>query len=350
MRRSTSLALIVGGTLAAGAGAAAAWSRSERGLPGIPKPVTGVFPNGMAYIRWGSGPKTLLWIVGGPGLGFPVGLRVALIPLVLRPFARAGYTCWLVNRKRDMPDGYTIAEMADDHAAIIADELGGKVDLVLGEDYGGVIGFYLAARYPERLDYLANASAGYAMADRGRAIDRDFATLVAEGRSTDAWAQMLATMAHDLRPPALVRVLASVMDRLFTDRSRPDFVSNLVVETGAEAFDAREILPDIQVPVLLIGGDQGPFFSREILEETSRLIPDCTLQIHEGRGDAGAVSSTQLPRVVLAWVNERGRSRTRGGRARRRDSGPRRSTAPCASGTSSSSATSAASPAICGPR
>ena len=275
------------------------------GVFGIPRPVTGIFPNGMAYIRWGAGRKTLLWIVGGPGIGFPIGLRVASIPLVLRPFVQAGYTCWLVNRKRDMPEGYTIADMAEDYALLIADELGGMVDLVLGEDYGGAIGFYLAARHADRLEYLANASTGYALTERGRAIDRDFATLVGDGRSTDAWAGMLATVAPDLRPPALVRVLGAVMERLFTDRSRPDFVSNLLVETDAEAFDAREILPEIRVPVLLIGGDQGPFLSREILEETARLIPDCTLQLHEGKGDMGAVSTMQLPRDILVWIEER---------------------------------------------
>ena len=177
--------------------------------------------------------------MGGPGIGFPIGLRVASIPLVLRPFVQVGYTCWLVNRKRDMPEGYTIADMAEDYALLITDELGGMVDLVLGEDYGGAIGFYLAARHADRLEYLANASTGYALTERGRAIDRDFATLVGEGRSTDAWAGMLATVAPDLRPPVLVRVLGAVMERLFTDRSRPDFVSNLLVETDAEAFDAR---------------------------------------------------------------------------------------------------------------
>ena len=309
MRRRTTFALVAGGTLAAATGGVAL-ARSRGGLPGTPKPVTGMFANGMAYIRWGTGPKTLLWIVGGPGIGFPIGLRVASIPLVLRPFVQAGYTCWLVNRKQNMPEGTTIADMAEDHAALIADELGGKVDLVLGEDYGGTIAFFLAARHPDRLDYLANASTGYALTERGKAIDRDFATLVGEGRSTDAWTQTLATMVPGLRPPALVRALAVVMDRLFTDRSRPDFAANLLVETKAEeAYDAREILPDVRVPVLLIGGDQGPFLSREILEETARLIPDCTLQLHEGKGDMGAVSSMQLPRDILAWLEERPRVR-----------------------------------------
>ena len=41
------------------------------------------------------------------------------------------------------------------------------------------------------------------------------------------------------------------------------------------------------------------------MEETARLIPDCTLQLHEGKGDMGAVSTMQLPRDVLVWIEER---------------------------------------------
>ena len=305
MRRGTTVALVAGAATAAVAGGYLAWVRSREDVPELPKPVVGVFANGMAFIRWGAGPKKLLWIVGGPGLGFPIGLRVALLPWVLRPFAQAGYTCWLVNRKRDMPPGYPLADMADDYAELIADELGGKVDLVLGEDFGGWIGFRLAARHPERLGLLANASTGYAITETGKAIDRDFALLVRDGRSIQAWAEMLATLAPGL-PAVLARVLGVVLDRLFTDRTRPDFVANLMVETDAEqTCDVRGILPDVQVPVLLIGGDQGPFLSRDILEETARLIPDCTLQLHPGKTDMAAISTTQLPRDVLAWVATR---------------------------------------------
>ena len=121
MRRGTTLAVAVGVTAAAAAGYRV-WARSRGNV--LPKPVVGMFPTGMAFIRWGAGDKRLLWIVGSPGLGFPIGLRVALLPWVLRPFAHAGYTCWLVNRKENMRPGHTLADMAEDYAALIADELG----------------------------------------------------------------------------------------------------------------------------------------------------------------------------------------------------------------------------------
>ncbi len=233
MRRETTLALVAGGATAAVAAGYLAWVRSREHVAEVPKPEVGMYANGMAFMRWGTGGKTLLWIVGGPGLGFPIGLRVALSPWVLRPFAQAGYTCWLVNRKRDMPVGYALADMAEDYAALIADEFGGRVDLVLGEDFGGWIGFHLAARHPERLALLANASTGWVITEAGKGIDWDFAELVRDGRSIEAWERMLSTLAPGL-PAVLARVLGLVLDRLFTDRSRPDFAANLLVETDAD--------------------------------------------------------------------------------------------------------------------
>ena len=300
MRRGTTLAVVVGGAAAAATAGHLVWARARKNA--LPKPVVGMFPNGMAFIRWGAGPKKLLWIVGGPGLGFPIGLRVALLPVALRPFADAGYTCWLVNRKRDMPPGYALADMAEDYAALIDQRFEGQVDLILGEDFGGWIGFHLAARHPERVAFLATASTGYRITEAGKAIDRNFADLIRDGRPVQAWQRMLTTLAPSL-PAILARVLGIVLDRLFTDRTRPDFANNLMVETDAEqTCDLRSILPDVHVPVLLIGGDQGPFLSRGILEETARLIPDCTLQLHQGKTDMAAISTTQLPRDVLAWI------------------------------------------------
>ena len=49
-------------------------------------------------------------------------------------------------------------------------------------------------------------------------------------------------------------------------------------------YDARDILPTISVPVLLIGGDRDMFFPADIIEETARLIPDCTLRLYAGPG------------------------------------------------------------------
>jgi hypothetical protein len=62
-----------------------------------------------------------------------------------RRLGEHGYSVWAVARKRDMPKGHTIADMADDYAELFRDEFEGRVDVVLGVSLGGHVGLALAA-------------------------------------------------------------------------------------------------------------------------------------------------------------------------------------------------------------
>jgi len=274
----------------------------------IPKPVNGMFPNGMAYARWGTGPKKLLSIPGGPGNVVPTGMEQTVYRRAVRPLVENGYTAWIVTRKRNMPKGHTIEDMADDYARLIADELGGKVDVVLGTSYGGMIGLYLAACHPDRFDHIAIAVAGYQVSERGRTADYDFARRLSDGNTVEAFTALFKFMYPNLRLPGVARVFGALMGRLAYRDTHPYFETDVMVEAEAEvAFNAREILPDISGPVLLVGGGQDLFFPREVIEETARLIPDCTLRIYEGKGHLQAASDKRLPRDLLAFVSQRSR-------------------------------------------
>jgi pimeloyl-ACP methyl ester carboxylesterase len=305
MRRLATIALIACGTLAVVAGGALARARLRGPGSAFPKPVTGIFPNGMAYVRWGTGLKTLLFVPGGPGNAAPSGMSMRMFPL-FRPLVEAGYTAWYVARKRDMRDGHTIADMADDYARLVDDEFGGKVDLVVGVSYGGMIGFYLAARHPGRFGHIAIAVAGYEVSERGKTLDHDFARLLSEGRNGEAGALMVRSMAPGLRVPGAARVLGAVMGRIMAGEAHPSFASDVMVEAEAEvACDARDVLPVIPVPVLLVCGDEDPYFPKEVYEETARLIPDCTLRMYEGAGHVGAIRDRRFPQDVLEFVRQR---------------------------------------------
>jgi pimeloyl-ACP methyl ester carboxylesterase len=301
MRRVTTLALIAGGATAAVASGAIARSRL-RGLGPVPKPVTGIFPNGMAYVRWGTGPKTLLFIPGGPGNAAPSGMSMRMFPL-FRPLVEDGYTAWYVARRRDMRDGHTIADMADDYARLVDDEFDGKVDLVVGVSYGGMIGFYLAARHPGRFGHIAIAVAGYEVSERGKTLDHDFARLLS-GQEQRGGRPDGQNMAPNLRVPGAARVLGAVMGRMMAGEAHPSFASDVMVEAEAEvACDARSVLPAIRVPVLLVCGDEDLYFPKAVYEETARLIPDCTLRMYEGAGHVGAIRAPRFPGDVLEFVN-----------------------------------------------
>ena len=306
MRRVTNLAFVTGGTLAVVASGALARARLMGRGPAIPKPVTGTFANGMAYLRWGTGPRAMLWIPGGPGSFIPTGgLPRRMAHSWTRPFVELGYTVWWVTRKQGMPERYSFADMADDYGQLIADEFDGKVEAVVGMSTGGQIGFYLAARHPDRFEHIVILVAGFQDSERGKRLLLPMATLLSEGRTGEAMASML-TDTYPSWPRGLHRVLGEVMGRLMYGAMPPSFRSDVMVEARAElACDARDVLAGIRVPVLLVCGDRDPYYSAEVYEETARLIPDCTLRMYEGIGHEGVISDQRFLPDVLDFVRPR---------------------------------------------
>ena len=97
-----------------------------------------------------------------------------------------------------------MADIAADYAALIADEFGGRVDLVVGLSFGGMVGSTSPRTTPDRFGHIAIVVAAYGLSERGRAIDMGCARHLSEGRSGEAMATMLqdgpSTARLDARP------------------------------------------------------------------------------------------------------------------------------------------------------
>jgi len=289
--------------LAVGAIALLPWRRLV--WLGLPKTTTGIFASRMAYTHWGSGRKTLLFMPGGPGNGPLEGIPLWLSLRTFRPFIDRGYTIWCVNRRQGMPEGHSIADMADDYADLIEAEFGGLVDVVLGVSYGGLIGFHLAARHPECFGRIALGMAAYEVSERGKRIDYGFAEKLSRGDSAGAAQALFEDSYPSLRVPGVARLFGAVMGRVAFTGSHPSFGSDVMVEAEAEvAFDGRAALPEIAVPILLIGGTADVMFEKATVEETARLIPDCTLRMYEGKSHEGTWWDPRFCADVLDFVEQ----------------------------------------------
>ena len=56
---------------------------------------------------------------------------------------------------------------------------------------------------------------------------------------------------------------------------------------------------------MLVTGDRDQFFPMEVVEETVRLIPDCTLVVYEGQAHVKAATNKRVAHDVLAFINRR---------------------------------------------
>ncbi len=267
------------------------------------KPRRGTFAAGMEYLTWGSGPKTMLFLQGGPGSAIPRGIGLWMGRRLFAPYVKAGYAVWAVTRRRHMPPGHTIADMANDVAEVIAGEFGGRVDLIVAESVGGTIAQYLAALHPGCCGHLALVVTGAEISDWSKQEDFRLAAALARGDTAGAG----TLIAEELFPGGRMRWLRKLIGpfmgrRMLAGRNYPAGDVLVEVEAGL-VFDSRAVLPRIQVPVLLLCGDRDRHFPRDVVEETAKLIPDCTLIWYRGQGHVQAAANRRIPHDVLAFAS-----------------------------------------------
>lgn len=291
-------------TALAGAGVAAVVLARRSAVS--PARRTGLSAGGMAYALVGDGPRTVMIMPGGPGSMLPSGPMAMALTEDWEHYLAAGYRVCFVTRPRNMPMGHSIADMAADHARFIRDELGGRVDLAVGKSYGGLIAFYLAANHREVARFVVAAGAAATIPEAAKTVDRRWAQLRAEGRHTEAAAVMLEFMMPGTRAAFVRRLAAPVVGALFATLKVP--AGDVLVEAEAEwAFDAPDMLTHlrrIQVPMLLVYGEEDEYIPRSAFEETAAHIPDCTVVSYPGLGHR-AVMSSRVPKDVLAWISRR---------------------------------------------
>ena len=264
---------------------------------------SGTFPNEMDYLTWGSGAKTLLFLPGGPGSAIPEGVTVRLSARWFDPFVEAGYAIWTVTRRRHMPTGHSVADMAADYAQVIAEELDGRADLVVGVSYGGMIAQYLAADHAECCGDVALVASAAEVSDWGKEVDSRLSAALARGDTAGFGTAFAEYLLPGDRSRWARRLVGPWVGRdLLSGKHYPP--ADLLVELEAEmSFDGRPALPRIEVPVVLLSGDRDRFFVWDVVEETSRLIPDCTLVRYEGQGHMKVATSRRVARDVLAFAD-----------------------------------------------
>ena len=234
----------------------------------------------MSYASFGHGERTMVIL---PGLSDGLATVKGKALLLARPYQVFfdDFTVYMFSRKDDMPEGYTIRDMAEDQARVLK-TLGIDKACVLGVSQGGMIAQYLAIDHPELVEKLVIAVSASRPHQISAERMRDWLEFANNG---DHKSLMIDTAENSYSPEYLekYRRIYPVIGMIGKPKDYRRFLKNAEAIIGFNAYDE---IDKIKCPTLIIGGEEDKIVGPEASYEMRDRIPDSELYMYEGLGHA----------------------------------------------------------------
>jgi len=254
-------------------------------------------PSGrMDYIRFGRGGKSLVILPGlGDGLKTVKGTALPMA-LMYHMFGRE-YTVYAFSRKEPLPLGAATRDMARDLAEAM-ERLEIRQADIFGVSMGGMIAQHLAIDFPEKVGKLV-------------------LTVTAPGpnpvltESVEEWIRLAeagdhtAFMGSNLRRIYSERYcrqngwMVPLVGRLTKPRSYDRF---FIQARACMTHDAREGLPHIQAPTLVVGGEKDLALGGDASRELAAAIDGARLKMYPQWGHGVYEEEKAFNRLVLDFL------------------------------------------------
>jgi pimeloyl-ACP methyl ester carboxylesterase len=278
-------------------------ANSSRPSHGADLPTEGVDLGGLriAYRRAGEGPPLVL-LHGGPTNGREWRNQLEGLS---DEFAVVAWDMPGTGGSDDPPEDFQPRDYADCLAGLI-DHLGLGHPHLLGLSFGSGLALELYRWHPEipRSLVLASAYAGWAGSLSAEAVVQRKAGMARMIElAPDAWArEWLPTLLTPAASPDVVDELSAILSEFHPAGQRA------LLRSGWTEHDARDVLPHIKVPTLLLYGDRDVRSPAAVAEAMHAQIPGSRLVFMP---EVGHMGHLERPELFNAAV--RGFLRTVGG-------------------------------------
>lgn len=235
----------------------------------------------MDYVRFGQGDRAFVIL---PGLSVDSVMKYAdAVAEVYKPLTD-DFTVYLFDRRRELPEAYSVCDMARDTAAALRALGLAQVDL-FGASQGGMIAMTIAVEHPELVRRLILGSTS------ARMDQRHFGTIarwICLAESGDAEALYLA-FGEALYPREVFEQSRAVLTAAAKTVTDADLKRFAILAEGLNGFDMTRRLSQIQCPVLVIGSRDDAVLGGEASEGIASAFagrPDCEIHMYDGYGHA----------------------------------------------------------------
>ena len=238
----------------------------------------GLLRDEFPYVRFGAGTSRLVVLTGLALDNRPPS------PIVARTYSHgfrrlaAGHTLFIVQRRRGLPAGASMRDIAADYAELL-DELG-PVRL-MGLSTGGLVAQQFALDHPALVERLILVVTGARLTSRGQDICRRWHKLA----TAQQWRRLRGELAAAAIDGAVAQRMAKIFGSLAGRTPSPTEAADFLITVDADlAHNTTARLGQLARPVLVVGGSDDPFFPEPNLRETAAAIPGSTLRIYPGLG------------------------------------------------------------------
>ena len=231
----------------------------------------------MEYFRFGKGEKPLAVI---PGLSVKsILLYKDAVADALSLFGE-GFDVYVFDRRADLPDDYTVADMANDQIKAF-EALGLKDISVYGISQGGMIALTAAIMRPDFIRCMVLGSTCARLDETSRAVIREWNALAA-AKDEDG---LIEAFVKGVYSPSFAELYGDAIRGSMKGITDTEFERLAVLTGKMNEYDVSGRLGEVKCPVLIMCGDKDMVLGSETPMELS-AITNSEMYVFKGEGHA----------------------------------------------------------------
>ena len=263
----------------------------------------------MDYFRFGNGKKTAVIL---PGISVKSVMDSASSVVKQYSLWEEEFTTYLFDRRKNLPEKYSVPDMARDTASAMR-ALGLSGVCLFGASQGGMIALALTIDNPDLVSRLAlgSTTARVTSDDTSGCTSEDGEESSGALGCIDNWIDLARSgdartlyreFGRHIYPEAVFERYKNILEGLSNFVTKEDLDRFITLAEGTYGFDVSASLDRITCPVFVIGSNDDevvpPAYSLE-LKEGLTSSSDCKLYMYDGCGHAAFDTAPDYQKRLL---------------------------------------------------
>ena len=251
----------------------------------------------MDFFRFGHGNDTLVIL---PGLSVQSVMIFADAVADAYQVLAGDYTVYVMDRRKELPAGYSIRDMASDTAEALR-ALGLDRVSLMGASQGGMIAMVMAAEETDLVQDLILCSSSACVSDEQYKTFEKWIRLAEEGKAEDLY----LAFGKALYPEEMFEKSRPLLTDAAKSVTRDDLERFIVLTESIKGFDATEDLGKIRCPIFVAGSDDDRVLGADAaykITEGLKRSADPVLHMYDGYGHAVYDTAPDLKERILRFL------------------------------------------------